>query len=115
MPTTANAACLAAGGDERGAHHDAGKSERAAARKALFEYRSSKCDGHEQRQLVHLHDHAHLARLEGHTVLREVVNHVDSIEILGQPQWRTNPTLRGLAKLDVRLTGRTTSLVDAPA
>ncbi|WP_233211607.1 cytochrome P450 [Mycobacterium sp. shizuoka-1] len=63
---------------------------------------------------VHLCLGAHLARLEGHTVLREVVDHVDAIEILGQPQWRTNPTLRGLERLDVRLTRRTTSLVDAP-
>lgn len=62
---------------------------------------------------IHLCLGAHLARLEGHTVLREVVNHVDGIEILGQPQWRTNPTLRGLETLNVRLTRRATSLADA--
>jgi cytochrome P450 len=55
---------------------------------------------------VHLCLGAHLARLEGQTVLREIVNNVDRIEILGKPDWRTNPTLRGLAKLDVRVTRR---------
>lgn len=55
---------------------------------------------------VHLCLGAHLARLEGQTVLREIVRHVDKIDILGKPGWRTNPTLRGLAKLDVRLTRR---------
>ncbi|WP_233716344.1 cytochrome P450 [Mycolicibacterium vinylchloridicum] len=68
---------------------------------------------------VHLCLGAHLARLEGHTVLREIVDHVDGIEILGEPRWRTNPTLRGLEKLNVRLTRRhtaaqTASLADAP-
>jgi hypothetical protein len=38
--------------------------------------------------------------------LREIVKNVDRIEILGKPHWRTNPTLRGLAKLDVRVTRR---------
>lgn len=55
---------------------------------------------------IHLCLGAHLARLEGHTVLREIVNHVDRIDILGAPNWRTNPTLRGLAELNVRVTRR---------
>jgi cytochrome P450 len=55
---------------------------------------------------VHLCLGAQLARLEGHTVLREIVKHVDHIEIVGEPDWRTNPTLRGLAKLNVRVTRR---------
>ncbi len=55
---------------------------------------------------VHLCLGAQLARLEGHTVLREIVKHVDRIDIVGAPGWRTNPTLRGLAKLNVRLTRR---------
>ena len=58
---------------------------------------------------VHLCLGAHLARLEGQTVLREIVNNVDRIDILGAPDWRTNPTLRGLAKLNVRLTRRHTA------
>lgn len=55
---------------------------------------------------VHLCLGAHLARLEGHTVLREIVKNVDRIDILGKPAWRTNPTLRGLEKLNVRVTRR---------
>jgi cytochrome P450 len=58
---------------------------------------------------VHLCLGAHLARLEGHTVLREIVNHADRIDILGAPGWRTNPTLRGLAELNVRVTRRDTA------
>ncbi len=68
---------------------------------------------------IHLCLGAHLARLEGHTVLREIVDNVDAIEILGQPHWRTNPTLRGLERLNVRLTRRQSAphlaaLADAP-
>jgi cytochrome P450 len=55
---------------------------------------------------VHLCLGAQLARIEGHTVLRELVKHVDSIEIIGAPTWRANSTLRGLAKLNVRVTRR---------
>lgn len=68
---------------------------------------------------IHLCLGAQLARMEGHTVLREIVNNVDRIDILGEPSWRTNPTLRGLEKLDVRVTRRDTAansaeLADAP-
>ncbi|MEW5808199.1 MAG: cytochrome P450 [Actinomycetota bacterium] len=55
---------------------------------------------------VHLCLGAPLARLEGRIVLREIVKNVDRIDIVGAPIWRTNPVLRGLAKLDVRLTPR---------
>ena len=55
---------------------------------------------------VHLCIGAHLARLEGHTVLREIVDNVGSIDVLGDPGWRTNPTLRGLETLTVRVTRR---------
>lgn len=55
---------------------------------------------------VHLCLGAQLARLEGQSVLREIVAHVDRIEIVGDPSWRANPTLRGLTKLDVRATRR---------
>lgn len=58
---------------------------------------------------IHLCLGAQLARLEGQAVLREIVEHVDRIEIVGKPGWRTNPTLRGLAKLDVRATRRNTA------
>ncbi len=64
---------------------------------------------------VHLCLGAHLARLEGHTVLREIVNNVGSIEILGTPGWRTNPTLRGLEKLTVRVTRRDAAKQDIEA
>ncbi len=62
---------------------------------------------------VHLCLGAQLARLEGHTVLREIVKHVDRIDVVGAPGWRTNPTLRGLAKLDVRVTRRNGAPTDA--
>ncbi|OBI44000.1 hypothetical protein A5706_03885 [Mycobacterium sp. E796] len=62
---------------------------------------------------IHLCLGAQLARLEGHSVLREIVDHVDRIEIVGSPGWRTNPTLRGLAKLDVRVTRRNAAPTDA--
>jgi len=39
-------------------------------------------------------------------VLRELVDHVDRIEVVGEPRWRVNPTLRGLSSLNVRLTRR---------
>jgi cytochrome P450 len=62
---------------------------------------------------IHLCLGAQLARLEGHSVLREIVDHVDRIEIVGAPGWRTNPTLRGLAKLEVRATRRNAAATDA--
>lgn len=42
---------------------------------------------------------AHLARLEGAVVLRELLARAASIELAGEPVWSRNPTLRGLARL----------------
>jgi len=53
---------------------------------------------------VHLCLGAQLARLEGQAVLREIVDHVDRVEVAGTPIWTTNPNLRGLSRLDVTLT-----------
>jgi cytochrome P450 len=46
---------------------------------------------------------AHLARLEATVVLRELAARVDSIELDGDPAWSGNPSLRGLARLPLRL------------
>jgi beta-dihydromenaquinone-9 omega-hydroxylase len=46
---------------------------------------------------------AHLARLEAAVVLRELIERVERIELAGEPVWRDNPSLRGLARLPVRL------------
>jgi beta-dihydromenaquinone-9 omega-hydroxylase len=46
---------------------------------------------------------AHLARLEATVVLRELVARVEAIELAGEPEWSGNPSLRGLARLPVRL------------
>jgi cytochrome P450 len=55
---------------------------------------------------VHLCLGAQLARMEGEAILREIVDNVDRIEVLGTPTWTTNPNLRGLTRMDVRLTPR---------
>jgi cytochrome P450 len=55
---------------------------------------------------VHLCLGAQLARMEAQAVLRELVERVDRIEITGRPVWSTNPNLRGLIRLNVRLTPR---------
>lgn len=55
---------------------------------------------------VHLCLGAQLARMEGRAVLREIVGTVGRIEVTGTPTWTTNPNLRGLTRLDVRLTPR---------
>ena len=46
---------------------------------------------------------AHLARLEGQVVLRELIERVSAIELTGEPRWNENPSVRGLARLPVRL------------
>jgi cytochrome P450 len=46
---------------------------------------------------------AHLARLEGAIYLRELTSRVERIDVTGRPEWNGNPTLRGLARLPVRL------------
>ncbi|MBB4855325.1 cytochrome P450 [Mycobacteroides chelonae] len=55
---------------------------------------------------VHLCLGAGLARMEGQSVLRELVRRVDRIDITGTPRWTTNSSLRGLEELRVRLVSR---------
>lgn len=53
---------------------------------------------------IHLCLGAGLARMEARAVLRELVQRVERIEVLGTPQWTTNASLRGLAQMRVALT-----------
>jgi beta-dihydromenaquinone-9 omega-hydroxylase len=55
---------------------------------------------------VHLCLGAQLARMEGQAVLREIVDTIEKIEVVGTPSWTTNPNLRGLTEMTVRLTPR---------
>jgi cytochrome P450 len=55
---------------------------------------------------VHLCLGAQLARMEGQAILREIVDNVERIDVVGTPTWTTNPHLRGLTHMDVRLTPR---------
>ncbi|HEX3284818.1 MAG TPA: cytochrome P450 [Mycobacterium sp.] len=55
---------------------------------------------------VHLCLGAQLARMEGQAVLREIVDNVERIDVAGKPTWTTNPNLRGLTRMTVRLTPR---------
>jgi beta-dihydromenaquinone-9 omega-hydroxylase len=55
---------------------------------------------------VHLCLGAGLARMEAKAVLRELVERVGRIDIVGTPQWTTNSSLRGLEELRVALTAR---------
>lgn len=55
---------------------------------------------------IHLCLGAGLARMEGKAILRELVERVDRIEVLGTPRWTTNSSLRGLEELRVRLVRR---------
>jgi beta-dihydromenaquinone-9 omega-hydroxylase len=55
---------------------------------------------------IHLCLGAGLARMEGKAILRELVERVDRIEVIGTPKWTTNSSLRGLEKLTVKLTAR---------
>ncbi len=52
---------------------------------------------------IHLCLGAQLARMEAQAVLRELVDRVERIDITGPPAWSTNPNLRGLTRLNVRL------------
>jgi cytochrome P450 len=47
---------------------------------------------------------AHLARIEGQVVLRELIERVERIELAGTPVWNHNASVRGLTRLPVRLT-----------
>ena len=55
---------------------------------------------------IHLCLGASLARMESRAVLREVVERVQRIEVIGTPQWTTNSSLRGLAQMQVVLAPR---------
>jgi beta-dihydromenaquinone-9 omega-hydroxylase len=55
---------------------------------------------------IHLCLGAQLARMEAQAVLRELVTRVDRIDVTGTPAWSTNPNLRGLRRLNVRLSPR---------
>ncbi len=55
---------------------------------------------------IHLCLGAQLARMQAQAVLREIVDNFDRIEVTGSPTWSTNANLRGLTRLDVRVTRR---------
>jgi len=59
---------------------------------------------------IHLCLGASLARMESRAVLRELVERVQRIDIIGTPEWTTNSSLRGLARMRVALTPRTRAL-----
>lgn len=47
---------------------------------------------------------AHLARIEGQVVLRELIERIERIELAGEPAWNGNASVRGLTKLPLKLT-----------
>jgi beta-dihydromenaquinone-9 omega-hydroxylase len=53
---------------------------------------------------IHLCLGASLARMESRAVLRELVERVHRIDIVGTPEWTTNSSLRGLTRMRVALT-----------
>jgi beta-dihydromenaquinone-9 omega-hydroxylase len=56
---------------------------------------------------IHLCLGASLARMESRAVLRELVERVQRIDVIGRPEWTTNSSLRGLARMRVALAPRT--------
>jgi cytochrome P450 len=60
---------------------------------------------------IHLCLGASLARMESRAVLRELVERVERIDVIGTPKWTTNSSLRGLAQMQVALAPR----VESPA
>jgi beta-dihydromenaquinone-9 omega-hydroxylase len=52
---------------------------------------------------IHLCLGASLARMESRAVLRELVERVQRIDVIGRPEWTTNSSLRGLARMQVAL------------
>ena len=60
---------------------------------------------------IHLCLGASLARMESRAVLRELVERVQRIDVIGTLEWTTNSSLRGLARMQVALTPR----AEAPA
>ena len=55
---------------------------------------------------IHLCLGAGLARMESRAVLRELVERVTRIDIIGTPEWTTNSSLRGLVRMRVVLAPR---------
>ncbi len=53
---------------------------------------------------IHLCLGAGLARMESRAVLRELVERVARIDVIGAPEWTTNSALRGLVQMKVSLT-----------
>ncbi|MBY6388852.1 cytochrome P450 [Rhodococcus erythropolis] len=52
---------------------------------------------------AHLCLGAQLTRMEARAVLRELATRVDRIEVIGQPRWSTNSTLRGPVEMTAKL------------
>jgi cytochrome P450 len=52
---------------------------------------------------IHLCLGAGLARMESRAVLRELVERAQRIDVVGTPEWTTNSSLRGLARMQVAL------------
>jgi beta-dihydromenaquinone-9 omega-hydroxylase len=52
---------------------------------------------------IHLCLGAGLARMESRAVLRELVERAQRIDVIGTPEWTTNSSLRGLARMQVVL------------
>jgi cytochrome P450 len=44
--------------------------------------------------------------MESRAVLRELAERVERIDVIGTPEWTTNSSLRGLARMQVTLTPR---------
>lgn len=55
---------------------------------------------------IHLCLGASLARMESRAVLHELVERVQRIDVIGRPEWTTNSSLRGLARMQVALAPR---------
>ncbi|MCV7400600.1 cytochrome P450 [Mycobacterium fragae] len=55
---------------------------------------------------IHLCLGAGLARMESRAILRELVERVERIDIIGTPKWTTNSSLRGLEQMKVALAPR---------
>jgi cytochrome P450 len=49
-----------------------------------------------------------LARMESQAILREIVANIDRIDVVEPPAWTTNANLRGLTRLKVAVTPRST-------
>ena len=47
-----------------------------------------------------------LGNLQSQALLREIVDNVERVEVIGEPTWTCNPNLRGLTRIDVGPTPR---------